>query len=187
MSELERLTNFEEYDWRTIYPLLYAYAINCVAFYFWKKDKKNLPKGNETEDLIQEAIYKVITGERRWDPQKEPDLVKYLKMTIRSLVRNLLVSADHKKVGKLAGVDENGNFYEDFADIDQNFEDSIEQDDIWARIIEITKSDDEVQLVLMYMVDGITTRKELAEALGLPATEIDNIMKRLKRKIQKEF
>lgn len=186
MNELERLTGFEGYDWRQIYPVLHVYAKHCAAVYFWKKDK-DLPKGNEPIDLVQEAITKVITGERRWDPQKEPDLVRYLKMTIKSLIRNLLASEDYKKTRKFAIVGDDGDFHEEFEDTGQSFDARIEFDDIWQHVVEITKDDDEIQLVLMYMSDGITTRKELAEALGLPATEIDNISKRIKRKVQKEF
>lgn len=75
----------DEHDWsKTIYALS-AYVISLCR---WKKI--TLPSGVEESDIAMQAIEKVYTGERNWNPGQEPDLLRYLKGVARSLVSNEL-------------------------------------------------------------------------------------------------
>ena len=43
-----------------------------------------LPEGQEAADLVHEAVEKVLSGERQWDPVSVPDLQVYLTGVVRS-------------------------------------------------------------------------------------------------------
>jgi hypothetical protein len=78
----------DEHDWtKTIFSLT-AYVISLCR---WKNI--HLPRGTEFDDIAMQSIEKVYTGERQWDPDKNPDLVNYLKSVCRSLVSNELTAS----------------------------------------------------------------------------------------------
>jgi hypothetical protein len=79
------------FDWRKSILTLTAYTINVCR---WKR--YTLPFGIEEEDIVMQAIEKVYGDERKWDPDKDLDLLTYLKSVIRSLINNELGLASSK-------------------------------------------------------------------------------------------
>lgn len=55
-----------------------------------------VPGGVEATDLAAQAIVDVIEGTRKWDPVKDPDLLRFLKGVVDSKVSNLVNSAENK-------------------------------------------------------------------------------------------
>lgn len=79
------VTLLDKHDWPKFILALTAYTINVCR---WKHYR--LPSGIEAEDIAMQAIEKVYEGRRKWDPEKDPDLLKYLKSVVRSLINNEL-------------------------------------------------------------------------------------------------
>jgi len=75
----------EKQDWPRYILALTAYVISVCR---WKHYR--LPAGIEAEDIAMQAIEKLYEGTRNWNPEKDPDLLKYLKSVIRSLISNEL-------------------------------------------------------------------------------------------------
>lgn len=73
------------YDWEEVIIKMTAYVVNICR---WRRYK--LPGGLEEEDIVMTAIGKVYTYERKWDPEKEPDLLNYLQGVINSIISNEL-------------------------------------------------------------------------------------------------
>lgn len=89
-------------DWRQIALGVTDYAIIRVQRLRWKTASyKDLPQGMTPADLAYEAIKKVIGGERPWDPEQHPDLLRYLKAIVDSLVSHLVESEDHERLQRL--------------------------------------------------------------------------------------
>ena len=56
-----------------------------------------VPGGVEGKDLAAEAIVSVLDGTRAWDQAKHPDLLKFLKCVINSMVSNLVRLDENRK------------------------------------------------------------------------------------------
>jgi RNA polymerase sigma factor (sigma-70 family) len=82
-EKIEQLLN--KHDWPKFILALTAYTISVCR---WKHYR--LPPGIEAEDIVMQAIEKVYEGKRKWDPERDPDLLKYLKSVVRSLINNEL-------------------------------------------------------------------------------------------------
>ena len=59
---------------------------------------ESLPAGKTPEDLVQESVEKVLSGERRWNPRKQPDLLAHLKSVVDSVVNHLAECKEHALV-----------------------------------------------------------------------------------------
>jgi RNA polymerase sigma factor (sigma-70 family) len=193
-----------EADWESIGKALTAYAIRKAARYIWRsKNPLDLPKGFSPEDVAHEAITRVWEHEKRkWDPQKNPELLKYLEGVVDSLIWSHLKSEDHEKTvyfptdetGRdlrdevIAAVQEDNPILETSRSSPfRNPEDKqIESDEERAadmlldQLYEITSGDPEVQEIIECKMDGLKPR-EMAERLGAPITDVRNRIKRLMR------
>ena len=57
----------------------------------WRTDDPvNLPRGESVDSIVSLAFEKLLTGERVWNPEKEPELKSYLMGVIDSLVESLV-------------------------------------------------------------------------------------------------
>ena len=64
---------------------LAAYSVQRGRHAYGSHARKGFPPGYAPDDVMQEAITRTLGGERRWDPNKDPDLLKYLKDIIDSI------------------------------------------------------------------------------------------------------
>jgi hypothetical protein len=78
----------DKHDWPKFILALTAFTISVCR---WKHYR--LPPGVEAEDIVMQAVEKVYEGKRNWDPENDPDLLKYLKSVVRSLINNELCLA----------------------------------------------------------------------------------------------
>lgn len=65
------------------------HAIKWLTRYGLMAGDARIPGGKGVEDIVADAIEAVVTGRRRWDPARHPDLEAFIKMVIVSEVRNL--------------------------------------------------------------------------------------------------
>lgn len=142
-----------------------------------------LPRGFDAPTLAIEAIERVLEGRRRrWDPEKEPTLLAYLKSVVKSIFSSELQPAA-ERLPEVAGVDDEGRDLVSEAPSGKPGADEllvVEQlkEQMLARFEET-----EDQLVLICLFEGITRPSEIADETGLEAEEIY----RIKRKIQRRL
>ena len=71
----------DKHNWGDSIIKLTAYVVSLCRL-------RPLPSGLEPEDVAMEAIEKVYTGERNWNPQQEPNLHRYLLSVVKSILSN---------------------------------------------------------------------------------------------------
>ncbi len=80
---------------------IYLKAVRHASYeakkYKWRNGSQVfIPKGTP-EDIVIEAIEKILSGVRRWDPVRK-DLLSYLKETVESLLSHAACSFENRKI-----------------------------------------------------------------------------------------
>lgn len=155
------------------------------------KSKGAAPGGVGPEDLAAQAIVDVIDGTRAWDPEKDPDLLKYLKGVIDSLVSNLVNRKENKTTRRLDGRDGSLDESEechlpDSAPCPYDVVADRESMDFFRAAVVAAIKDDPLAVSLFECLEAEMTKpSEIAELLGTDVSEIYNAQKRLKNKVTK--
>jgi len=79
-------------DWADIGIRLTAYASWKARTLRWRLGREPLPPGRTAEDVAADAIVKVLSGERAWEPQRGP-LLAYLRGVVDSLISHAVETA----------------------------------------------------------------------------------------------
>lgn len=181
--------DINDVDWNDIAARLTVYASRLVRSRMWVGIKGGeMPAGFCVEDLVQEAIYKVFSGERPWNPQTT-DLRAHLCGVIRSLVWNL------------GNRSENGNFRlgdSNEKDGSLNIDDvisisSVAEGQIYFKqfntlIKEHFKNDVlSCDVIITMMEKGICDPKSISEELNIDIRYVNNTLKKIRRKIREIF
>jgi hypothetical protein len=94
----EALSMMSEDDWRPIILRLGWYALGECRRLRWRtRNARELPAGETVDSIVSKAIEKLFSGERNWDPGKQPLVEKYLKGVISSLLNHLAEGGDNTK------------------------------------------------------------------------------------------
>ena len=170
----------------------YALSVSRSKPYWRTADPMDLPRGETVESIVSLAFEKVLTGERQWDPDKEPEFKKYLMGVIDSLLSHLSRHKDNTAVTTMpetaepSGGRESGWQAQPPADPETALL-LREQQQYEAQVVQLlldTSQDDPVVAdIIRTMQAGHAKAGEIAEVLGIPVTEVYNAMKRLDRKI----
>src|SRR5262245_60748681 len=73
-----------------------CYAVRVRNEYRWRtSDREALPKGETIKSVVSLALEKVLAGERRWNPEKQPDFMRFMRDVIDSLINHLARSKDN--------------------------------------------------------------------------------------------
>jgi len=158
-------------DWEPIITKLTAYVINLCKY-----PPYSLPGGKEPEDIVMDAIEKVYTGDRQWDPEMNPDFYLYLKSVIKSLVSNEKTSNASKLMQAIP---------EHFT---VSHEDGTEEE-LYCYQIDVfiqkkLPDDDPLRLIYKALKDGYKPA-QIATDTGLEIATIRNLQKRLSRELNK--
>jgi hypothetical protein len=179
------------------------YALGVSSKLFWRTGNAvELPEGETCESIVSLALTKVLSGERRWDPDRAPDLQKYLMDTIDSLLSHLVTGKDNRLVRTLPTVSDT-----EAADVlaqrkrghgttpwqaqpTGNPETVLMQQEaaqhdahVLHLLLEESRDDSVVTGIIQAMQDGHEKPGEIAPVLGIPVGDVYNAMKRLSRKI----
>lgn len=136
------------------------------------------------EDIVQELIEKILSGERNWDPETVPDFNKFMYTNIRSIVegklksRQIVETVDNyypekeksrvKKILPRGLTADNPDIYNE-----------IDNYDKIGKCYDKLLEDEDAALVFLYWKDG-NTSKEIAENLGISVIEVERIKKRIR-------
>lgn len=185
MAPPDVLEKLRAADWERIYPALVAYAVARTNRLPLVKGGGPLPQGHQPDGIAAEAVRQAFEGERRWDPERHPDLLRYLANAVSSLVSNLVTSADHvRRDGRdpsqatgLDGRDEGGAL----SQLDALASDECVEE--LRAIVDCETADDErLVAVQMGLEDGLP-RDEIAEVLSIGVSEVYNLTRKLRRRI----
>ena len=198
-SVIEKLDSI---DWPAIMPGLIKYA----------RAKENLliavESGKVYLDIIREAIARVYgQGEngkyRNWDSKKYPDLSKFLKYVIKDIVRHEVADLTGYQTEQLCW--ENGPGEEralsvatqDDVDAYQylNPEDLIIKmetkknelklaEKLSNTLNDISLEDEDLGLLILCIDDGKTKNAQIAEETGFEISKVNNLKKKLKRRLK---
>lgn len=160
----------------------------------WRTDgPTHLPRGESVESIVSLAFEKVLSGERVWNPDKEPDLKTYLMGVIDSLLSHL---SRHKDNTAVIAMPETAEHIDRGVAVDWQAQPLAdpetallvqEQKRYEAQAVQLlldTSRDDPVVLhIIRAMQAGHAKAGEIAEVLGIAVIEVYNAMKRLDRKI----
>jgi DNA-directed RNA polymerase specialized sigma24 family protein len=162
------LRGFSDADW--------ARASKMAEFY-----SHNVP-GITSDDLLQTAIVKFLSGFRRW-PEKTAPLV-VLSKVLKSIANGI-----RKKEDRVFDPNVQIQFSddEDLREVVEPVDETSIPDKLFARnllqtIEQLVQGDEIAELVLMAWAEGLRGI-EAAEATGLTAKEYDAARKRLDRKL----
>lgn len=190
----ETLELLNAFPWEDQIPRLLYYALNKAKKKRWRTVfDGQLPEGKEIEDVLFTAIEKVFSGERKWDPQKHPDLSDYLKGVIDSDLYHLAKCEDNTTLISEADVGRNPEKPFTFDDMP-----SAEPDSETLHILKEMNEKAEkfffgfydslngkplLQGIVECIDDDVTKGADISERLGVHVNEIYNCFKQLRRKL----
>jgi DNA-directed RNA polymerase specialized sigma24 family protein len=184
-NTIAKIEAIDQRSWGTIYKELVRYANYKLnkAYFEIRTEKDSV----DAEYFATLAIEKLITGERRWDFERFPDVTIHLIGIIKSLISSHFKSSTRSIV--IAGTkigDNNANEDEEGA-TDELLDDDIRTiegpEEImitcekWAAIDTAfgLKRDDHA--IFCEWLDG-SPPKQIAEGFDIPVTEVNNAIKR---------
>jgi DNA-directed RNA polymerase specialized sigma24 family protein len=189
----ETVEKLEKADWDRIIPELARFALKRVQRLSWKQER--IPKGLNADGIACEAIALVFDGDRRWDPEKDPDLMGYLRSVVNSLISHLYELKDYKiserfreyeDGGEQVPVPEGADGPVDLINDPEKM--LIEQEEarlgeeLYDDLLDFLKDDDELGEVVLCIREDAVKPREIARLLGVEAEEIYSRKKRLQRR-----
>ena len=177
------LEKLHSQDWEDILPRLIYHARREEQRRGWSSGR--FPP----EELANEAVERVFTGQRKWNPAKDPNLLAYLCGVIDSLIGHL--PSQMKRILELRDMQDPAASYHD-RDPDHDPEAAMLQAELDAES-EATfwdlhgsmAGDPNVQGILECIHDGTTKREAMAKKLGITPGEFDNARRRLRDRLMK--
>lgn len=171
----EKIKLFETQNWDYIIKDLTYYAYS--RFRFWNLLYEKGIKGYSPEEIAYEAIEAVLSGTWNWDPKKA-DLLSYLKFhVVKGMVANL---ARNKEV-KMSDAN-------DILELNHQEKYSAEENMNAAQVLDIIKAQLDKESILfklfLLIYDG-AKRKDICEELDLSYGEYNNLVRKLRSRIEK--
>jgi hypothetical protein len=170
----------EDTDWNELLPRLLKYAhYKCRFLYRF---------GNimaDPEELVGQSIALAFgvgkdDSYRKWNKETFPNLVDFLISIINSLVSHL---KDHNNKFPKESLETL-----EFPSTANNPEDDITEKDnldkIQKRIFQAIEGDEEVETVVLCINEGFITPREVSGHTGININQVNNIMKRMRRKLR---
>lgn len=160
----KKLALLDSHDWEPTITRLVAYVVMLCRVHRYR-----LPGQMDPEDIVADAIDKVYSGERNWDPDRDENLGKYMASVVKSMVSNLIESK------QLATVDMNSVSIID--PVASHFE--IEYEELNNRIVEAVRMDPELAIVFKALKDGLRP-KDISIEYSLDIGIVRNAQKKLR-------
>lgn len=189
-------------DWAQIGKELLAFAVYRAKLYRWRSGGLHLlARGMELQDVVQDVIVKTLRGQRKWEPHTGP-LVPWLKDQVKSEIDALAKSAAHRREESLepdwqvveegTGPEEQPALQAGRSSADPSVdaeavlieaEDTLSAGKKVGALFDAIDGDQELEEVVQAVLDGCEPKpRYLAEHLGLSVEEINNRVKRLRRR-----
>jgi hypothetical protein len=172
--------------------------MNKAQRLFWRRgDYGQLARGETVESLVSLAIEKILSGERRWDVEKYPDLEEFLRSVIDSLINHLAMSRENRLLEKLPD-----NPYQLEAILRKAARATTNRDpgnpetalleeerirrerEIMERITALLKDDPDLAKICDCIRNGINKPQAIADKTGLPVEVVYQLGRKLRRRLE---
>jgi hypothetical protein len=202
---LREFESWSEERYRSFTARMARHAIKWLTRYGLMTGDARIPGGRGVEDIVADAIGAVVTGRRRWDPARHPDIEAFIKMVIVSEVRNLFKARERWLVVPLALPEEaeadassqeavGGRPAEEPVAVDPDPAAALDMQQRRTRIIlllnllrmEIEASvgsqedRDDMEYILMALAEEHETPAEIQQATGIPRARIYRLLERMR-------
>lgn len=159
-----KLELLDNHKWEDTIVLLTAYVINLCKFHRYR-----LPAQTEPEDIVMIAIDKVYAGDRNWDPSKDPDIGRYMRSVVKSILSNTISGKQITSTGLEHTVI--------LSEPDIQY--TLEFEELNNQITKVVRHDPDLALVYKSLKDGLHP-KEIADEYALDIGIVRNAQKRLR-------
>ncbi len=191
----------EAHPWDETIPRLIAHALRKSRRLFWRGIRGGpLPEGNEIQDLVSEAIEKVLTGQRKWDPDTNPDLFLLLRSVVDSDLNHLTDCWDNGAMQSESvtftegGCDCSGqevSIFDRTSSQSATPEEEVLQNEDEARceaffwgFYDALSDKPTLQKIVECIYDDTPKPADIAQKLGIPVNDIYNANKQLTRRLK---
>jgi hypothetical protein len=165
--ELNLRAVFEGVNWQELTKRLLLLTHEFVG-------ERYLP-GKSPADLVQNAIRKLLEGQRNWNPRKV-DLLSFLFDTIRKQAVSKVNEFPHSFANSILEDQQRSN----------RPEFQVDQSRQRRAILEDLKDDPLLcQIATVAIDEELFARAAIAERIGITRTDFDNARKRLQRRMRK--
>jgi DNA-directed RNA polymerase specialized sigma24 family protein len=130
--------------------------------------------GLDSEDILQEAICRILSGEREKCP-KDLSLINFIFGAMRSIA-----NAERQKISKFVTYDNDKR--QSIKDEQASPEACFIAREEFEQLYGLFTEDNEIQILLLYLAEG-HTGEQIREAEQWTKTKYDAIRKRMRRKI----
>jgi hypothetical protein len=189
-ESLSNIPDLSDEQWDELLERLTYHASCRLARLRWRGVRSGPPPGGvEAADFASKAMELVILGQRAWDRSAYPDFAKFMKSVIDSRISSLVRSIENRttrRIGRPGASDEGAAAYEFSGYDEEPIELDIQREDaeaFRAAVIKALDGDEQAFQVFECLEADITKPAEIAEYLGVPVKEINNVQKRLRRKL----
>ena len=195
----EQYAAMQRQPWREIIPRLMGHALKKARRRHWQGILGGwMPGGGEAEDIAMQAIGKIFSGERRWDPQQEPDLLKVLTSIADSLLSHLAESWENKRLRSESALSAHGGPDGEEAHQITSYADPIgtpsavamqherekESQEFLSQLREFLGNEPDLQKAVDCIWDGTAKPADVAAHIGLPAQQMTNLRKKLQVRLK---
>lgn len=179
---------------RNLYNIFCGIALKWIRWYYYK----DVINDQTAADVVNTVINKIASCERKWNPDKTPNIANLVFMSIVSHIRNEW----KKKNNYLISID----FYDEYGELNEanlvdlqrafiraDLENPVHRDqleDLIDRLFTTLKDDTVAYFVLEELLDIDHSEVKKPEALialnlQISEPEVRNAIRRIKRKIKK--
>lgn len=171
----------EELD-RLVMELM-SYAHFLLRGHYGWIGTDGLPHGFDADSLALEAIARVLDGRRRdWDPEKESTRLDYLKSIVKSIMSSEIVPAVRRSPETDSVSRDGHDLIASASSPESGPDDMILVRELKGKML-AALDEDEDQLVLLCLFEGITRPADIATELELPVEEVYRIKRKILRRL----
>jgi len=164
----------------------------CAGWYFaaygWGAHGRWAGPGGVTpDDVAAEAILKLLNGDRRYNPSDGPDIMVFLRNTVRSMVSHIAdepATTRRRPFPQVRSDDaDDPKDVEPEGDEPEPFENAVKNEAVRRlKAAAAQEKDDLVERIVECVAEGIAKPAEIAVLLDVDIKVINNAQKRLRRK-----
>lgn len=194
-SRQEILATLEEANLPEIVDRLVRFTLSRLKRVGLGSSRGPIPGGSEPKDFVQEAVRKALAGERAWKNPQTVSLLHFLMGIIRSDISHLVTRLETRTMVRATQLTEEDKAnrpakvknpkvvdISELIDRRPDLQDSSIK--VWEDVLECVGDDSVLrQIVQIWRDDGVVKAKDIAEKLGISVNDVNNAIRRGKRKI----
>ncbi|MBX3720726.1 MAG: hypothetical protein KF713_02730 [Turneriella sp.] len=178
------MEDFHAYDWPVILTNLRGFTISRLRI-----SEREVTE-TRADDFVMEAVTRFLTGDRKWDKSKEPELGDFLTGVINSLICDDHRSVKRQALAPIADDDVIAELADPKSTAEHHgiklFERTLTLDEWNIHISDCANRDEDLELLVAMFIDG-KKRADIAEELSWDIAKIYELSRQLKNCLQKKL